>query len=132
MKNLYCFLALILAATTSLGQTIVPPGNVSGVWGKTGSPFIITGNVSVAGSLIVEPGVVVKFEAGGWTLNAGSSAEFVARGTEADLDVCPSFLGRNAFLPYADLGFRGGEKALGSAIVSVPDVHLQRDTENIN
>ena len=77
MKTLYCFLVVLLAAADLRAQTIITPGNVSGVWGKTGSPYIITGDVSVAGSLTVEPGVAVKFQAGGWKLNVGSGAKLV-------------------------------------------------------
>jgi hypothetical protein len=94
MKNLHWFLVLLLMATNMMAQTIISPGNVSGVWGKAGSPFIITGDVSVAGSLIVEPGVDVKFQAGGWTLNVGQSAKFVAKGTQSDPIVFEPYQGQ--------------------------------------
>lgn len=47
-------------------DTIVTAGPVSGIWGVTGSPYILQGDVTVpaGATLTIEPGVVVYTEAG--------------------------------------------------------------------
>lgn len=64
------------------GQTIVS-GSVSGLWTVANSPYVATGALNVAASLTIEPGVVVKFQAGGFGLTVGSGAKLTARGTSA-------------------------------------------------
>jgi len=56
--SLTCLLACHIAA-----QTMVEEGVVSGVWSKTGSPYIVNGTVNIpAGSVLtIEPGVEVNF-----------------------------------------------------------------------
>jgi hypothetical protein len=55
-------IAVLLAALAS-AETIIPGGNVSGIWTAAGSPYIIEGDISVAGtdSLLIEPGVEIRF-----------------------------------------------------------------------
>jgi hypothetical protein len=45
-------------------QTTIPPGNVSGVWEKTGNPFLIIGDINVqnGNTLTLQPGVIVRFQ----------------------------------------------------------------------
>ncbi len=63
-KNLTVLLFYILFSGIGFSQTSVPPGNVSGNWLLTGSPYLITGDIAVASgsSLIIEPGVIVRFQ----------------------------------------------------------------------
>jgi hypothetical protein len=57
-------------------------GNVRGVWSQAGNPYIVTGNLTVLDSLVIKPGTIVRFDAGGWSLHAGTNARLVARGTK--------------------------------------------------
>jgi hypothetical protein len=60
-------LSLILAAiavTVAQAETIIPGGNVSGIWTLAGSPYIVQGNITVqnGNSLLIGPGVRVQFD----------------------------------------------------------------------
>jgi len=77
-----------------IGQTIVPAGSVTGTWIKADSPYIITGNISVVDSLIINPGVYVQFQAGGWSIEVGSGDKFIARGSENDSIIFESYQGQ--------------------------------------
>ncbi len=67
----------VLAATalaTSIGyaETIIPGGNVSGIWNAAGSPYLIQGNITIPDheTLIVDPGVSVIFQGSyGWLVH---------------------------------------------------------------
>jgi hypothetical protein len=65
--------------------TIVPGPSVSGMWKKSQSPYVVTGDLRVPKSktLTIEPGVVVKF-AGRFSLSVGYRAVLRANGTEQD------------------------------------------------
>ncbi len=65
--------------------TFVPPGPVSGVWTKAGSPYTVTGDIGVPAGwmLSIEPGVIVKF-AGHFGLTVGRDATLRAVGMEND------------------------------------------------
>lgn len=65
--------------------TPVPAGSVSGIWKKTSSPYVVTGDISIPRNqtLTIEPGVTVKF-AGHFGLTVGYRATLLARGTEDD------------------------------------------------
>ena len=45
-------------------ETIVTSGTVSGAWSAAGSPYIVTGDITVSGSHSIEKGVVARFRAG--------------------------------------------------------------------
>lgn len=64
--------------------TIILPGTISGVWTKEGSPYLITGDVSVElhSTLRIEPGVDVVFE-GKYKFSV-PYARLLAIGTEQD------------------------------------------------
>ncbi len=57
--------ALLLAATSARSATLVS-GNQSGTWNLAGSPYVVTGDVTIlaATALTVEAGVRVRFRAG--------------------------------------------------------------------
>ncbi|MBK6764995.1 MAG: hypothetical protein IPG71_01430 [bacterium] len=65
LKFLLCFAVLTIAQSVS-ADTVIPGGAVSGMWVTANSPFVIGGDIYVdaADSLIIEPGVIVRFE--GW------------------------------------------------------------------
>ena len=62
MKAILLALLLLLSVVTVLSQTNVS-GSQSGVWGTSGSPFVVVGNVSVPSgkSLEIQSGVTVTF-----------------------------------------------------------------------
>ena len=63
-KKLYSFAVLFLMILPLLiSQTTVPAGEVSGEWLKSGSPYLVDGEVfiPVDKTLDIEAGVVVKF-----------------------------------------------------------------------
>ncbi len=74
---------LLSVSGTSYSQTTIPPGDVSGLWDITGSPYSITGDITVpnAQTLTIEPGVVVNFQ-GYYTLAV--QGRLLAEGTEND------------------------------------------------
>jgi predicted outer membrane repeat protein len=79
-------LTALLAITQGLpasAQTTVPPGEVSGTWFATGSPYRITGDINIPNdsSLIIEPGVTVEFQGHYGLLVNG---RLLAIGTETD------------------------------------------------
>lgn len=87
------------------------PGNNAGsqVWSKTGSPYVVTGNVNIRfGSLTIEPGVVVKLNSGA-ILDVHASVPVSIQGTEAE----PIY-----FTSIKDDAFGGDTNADGS--LSVP------------
>ena len=59
----YFLFSLLFSFSLICAQTIVPAGNVSGIWDASGSPYNVTGEIIIADgtSLIVEPGVTVNF-----------------------------------------------------------------------
>ena len=54
----------IMTATIVFAQTIVPGGNVSGIWTAAGSPYLIEGEITVpeGDTLVINPGVEVIFQ----------------------------------------------------------------------
>lgn len=62
--NLIILLISFCLTELSFGQTTINGGNVSGKWEKSGSPYIIKGNILIPVNLKlkIDPGVVVKFQ----------------------------------------------------------------------
>lgn len=56
--------AVIILTSASLGDTIVPGGDVFGTWSAAGSPYQIQGDITVPADsvLVIEPGVDVVFQ----------------------------------------------------------------------
>jgi hypothetical protein len=56
-------LSLLFLATIASGETIIPGGNVSGLWTQEGSPYLINGNIAIqiGDELSIEPGCVIRF-----------------------------------------------------------------------
>ena len=69
MKAILIFSALITFGLISLAQTHILPGNVSGTWSISGSPYLIEGEITIpnAQTLTIEHGVIVEFQ-GHYTL----------------------------------------------------------------
>jgi parallel beta-helix repeat protein len=55
---------LTLLTTVLFAQTYVPPGDVSGVWDSTGTPYLVLGDITIPtdSTLSIGPGVVVDFQ----------------------------------------------------------------------
>lgn len=49
---------------SSFPQTIISPGDVSGTWTISGSPYNVTGDITIPNgeTLIIEPGVIINFQ----------------------------------------------------------------------
>ena len=87
-------LLFLAASPLETGAQITVSGDVTGVWTSDNNPYTVTGSVNIVDSLIIEPGVIVKFDfhsGGSHSIFADENDKFVARGTEFD----PVF-----FLPY--------------------------------
>ncbi|HLF14563.1 MAG TPA: right-handed parallel beta-helix repeat-containing protein [Bacteroidota bacterium] len=74
---------LLTITVHSNTQTIIPPGNVSGTWTLSGSPYQVTGDVTIPNdsTLTIEPGALVEFQ-GWYALNV--QGRFLAAGTHTD------------------------------------------------
>ncbi len=87
MKNITSVIILIVSILSFSGsitaQTEINGGNVSGTWTKSNSPYIINEDISIQKefSLIIEPGVEVKF---GAHVKLSAFGRLLAVGTLAD------------------------------------------------
>lgn len=85
-RYLLISVALIMIATASQAETIIPGGNVVGTWTLAGSPYIITtADITLLSgdTLVIEPGVQVRFDQNlGFTIQANSV--LIAAGTATD------------------------------------------------
>ncbi len=84
MKNLaFLFIFIFLLNLSASAQTTIPGGEVSGVWTKDNSPYLISGDITITGenTLEIEPGVKIEFQD-----NFGLFVEgnLLAQGTEKD------------------------------------------------
>lgn len=66
-KCIQTLLSVFLFATFSIGsysQTIIPQGDVYGVWTAANSPYLVTGNITIPtdSSLVIEPGCFIEFK----------------------------------------------------------------------
>ena len=86
MKAIFIFVFAGLFMTSYLEAQTIVTGNITGIWTAAGNPFIVTGNITVVDSLIIQQGVIVKFQAGGWSITAGINTKLIAKGTN-DLPV---------------------------------------------
>jgi len=77
---LFSFITLTIISNA---QTVVPPGDVSGTWNVGGSPYLITGEITIPNglTLTIEPGVLVEFQ-GHYKLNV--QGRLLAVGAETD------------------------------------------------
>ncbi len=117
MKSLLHVLIYALLLSRLFAQTIVS-GNQSGTWTTAGSPYIVTGNVTVVNSLRIEPGVSVKFQAGGWKIEAGSGTQFIAIGTETNPIIFEPFQGQiPGSWDQIRLNGSGSDDSLGYCII---------------
>jgi hypothetical protein len=83
-KVLLLLVLMLLAPLARADTTWVASGNVSGVWGSAGSPYVVsTGDITVAANdtLLIQPGVRVYF-AGGYKFVINGLLQAV--GTETD------------------------------------------------
>ncbi|MBU0520258.1 right-handed parallel beta-helix repeat-containing protein [bacterium] len=57
-------LLLYFAFSIGVAETIIPEGEVTGIWTQAGSPYLIEGNISVPSGrfLLINPGVEVVFQ----------------------------------------------------------------------
>lgn len=61
-KNI--LLVVFFITSISFSQTSIPPGNVSGTWLLSGSPYLVNGDITIisGSTLTIEPGVIVAFQ----------------------------------------------------------------------
>ncbi len=83
MKIIYISFLFLSFVNLSFSQTTIPPGDVSGTWTLAGSPFNVTGDITIpnGATLIIEPGVTVNFQ--GYFIFA-VQGRLLAVGTESD------------------------------------------------
>ncbi|RLD59883.1 MAG: hypothetical protein DRJ01_10680, partial [Bacteroidetes bacterium] len=64
MKKIVFFLFLLLVLINLNAETVIPSGNVSGVWSISGSPYLIDGDIAIPAdsTLTIDPGVIVEFQ----------------------------------------------------------------------
>ena len=64
MKKQILFIIALIIIRLTYSQTTIPAGSVSGVWSTTGSPYLITGDISVEADsvLTIQPRVIVQFQ----------------------------------------------------------------------
>jgi hypothetical protein len=82
-RPVFCGIAMLFSVISLFSQTSIMPGDVSGTWGILGSPYLITGDVTIPddSTLIIEPGVSVEFQ-GYYALNV--QGRLLAIGTPMD------------------------------------------------
>ncbi|MES2431567.1 MAG: right-handed parallel beta-helix repeat-containing protein [Bacteroidota bacterium] len=83
MKRVF-LLFLILCSVRTFSQTVIDDGSlVNGIWTKSGSPYLIGGNIMIGGgeTLTIEPGVEVNFQGAYSLLIMG---RLVAEGSSTD------------------------------------------------
>ena len=83
MKKLLLTISILTISFGLSAQTVVS-GNITGVWESGGNPYIVVGDIYIVDSLIIEAGVLVQFQAGGWMIEAGQGARLLANGTDED------------------------------------------------
>jgi hypothetical protein len=79
MKKLVLLIGILTFSFGLSAQTIVS-GNITGVWQPDGNPYIVVGNINIVNLLLIEPGVVVKFQAGGWMIQCSTGSKLIANG----------------------------------------------------
>ena len=99
------FSLLILHFGGAMAQTSIQGGEVSGVWTKTGSPYLINGDITVPQNqtLSIEPGVEIRF-AGHYGLYVNGSLQ--ARGAVRD-SVSFTVSDTTGFYKKAHIGWKG-------------------------
>ena len=82
------FIASLFAVRPAVGSTVVPPGNVTSPrWTTAGSPYILTGDVTIPSGqgLLIDPGVRVEVQSGDAAAGGidPTRTEFIVNGTLA-------------------------------------------------
>ncbi len=101
MKKLLLFFVLFSFSQFVNSQTIIPAGNVTGIWSTAGSPFLVQGNIIVPnGSILtIQPGVLVSFQG---PYNLLVLGELSAIGTPSD---SIEFTASNVIAPWDGIRF---------------------------
>ena len=94
MKKLFLIISILTISFGLNAQTIVS-GDITGVWNLEGSPYWVNGNIYIVDSLIIQPGVIVQFEAGGLKIEASENDKFIAKGTESNPIIFEPKVGSN-------------------------------------
>ncbi len=83
MKIIYTLFLSFVLMCSSFPQTIISPGDVSGTWTISGSPYNVTGDITIPNgeTLIIEPGVIINFQ--GFYIFA-VQGRLLAMGTQSD------------------------------------------------
>jgi parallel beta-helix repeat protein len=79
----FIIISLVFFVKLVFSQMNIPPGDVSGMWTKENSPYLINGDIFIPldSTLTIDPGVVIEFQ-GHYNLNV--QGQLLAVGTESD------------------------------------------------
>lgn len=96
MLRFHVFICLTICSISLIRATDIPGGNISGVWTSENNPYIIQGDIRVAEneSLLIEPGVEIRFD-GGYKLSI--LGDFHAQGEEGNPVTFTSNTGANVW-----------------------------------
>jgi predicted outer membrane repeat protein len=120
-RKLIVILQVILVSV-AFSQTYIPPGDVSGIWTLSSSPYYIQGEITIPNdsTLIIEPGVLVEFQ-GHYALNV--QGRLLAIGSETQ---------NITFTINDTTGFYNSDTTLGGWYgIRFIDTPVQNDTSKI-
>lgn len=83
MKKGVFAIAAIMSCIQLFSQTVIPAGDVSGIWQYSGSPYLVEGDITIQDqqTLIIEPGCLINFQ-GYYEINV--QGRILAEGTQQD------------------------------------------------
>nr|NQU91202.1 T9SS type A sorting domain-containing protein [Bacteroidota bacterium] len=128
MKKLFLFIG-ILAVSCGLSAQTVVSGNITGVWEPDGNPYIVVGDINIVDSLIIEAGVLVQFQAGGWMIQVGGGARFLADGTDESPIIFEPYQGNEPGLwDKIYLSVSGSDDTLKYCIIRNANIGIHTNT----
>ncbi|MGP8328753.1 MAG: right-handed parallel beta-helix repeat-containing protein [Methanosarcinaceae archaeon] len=70
-------------------------GNITGIWTPDKNPYIVTNKIQVVDSIIIEAGVQIKIDLGGYDISIGSNDKFIAKGNKYNSIIFEPLIGNN-------------------------------------
>lgn len=107
MKKYFPLFVFLFISLFSFSQTVIQEGEVSGLWSKSQSPFLVEGNINIPldSTLIIEPGVEVIFQ-GQFMFDISGSLRAIGLEEDSILFTTNDTIGF-AQLDNYDIGWRG-------------------------